>query len=351
MSPKQAKPKKRWMPLVIRAAFSGGILTYLGTRVDWGHVAEAFRGLRVGYWAVAVGLYIFCQLLCSARWMWLSRPMGFTQSLARFTGIYFVGMFFNLFLPTSVGGDAVRAVYLARGHGRRVDALLSVLLDRLSGLLVLIGLVCVAAIFCPVELPAQIQVAVWGIGLAAVVGVAAMPFVTRLLSKWHWPGDGLAARTVSRLRHLAHSGEKAVALCRDRPGMLAGTTVISVVVQVLNAVIVGLVGVGLGLDVPPVYYGVAAPMVVLLTLVPISVNGLGLREGGMVLFLAPVGVAPAAAITLAFLWFSVQTAASLCGAAVYLFGRFSPPEDLSGERATLDRHSGEGRASQYLAAA
>src|SRR5207247_756457 len=130
-------PRRRYGGLILRVGFSAAILGWLGARVDWGHVAESFRGLRWGYWLGAVGLYVVCQLLCVVRWLWLSRPLGFTQSLARFTGIYFVGMFFNLFLPTSVGGDAVRAIYLANGKGKRMAALLSVVLDRVSGLLVL----------------------------------------------------------------------------------------------------------------------------------------------------------------------------------------------------------------------
>ena len=65
-------------------------------------------------------------------------------------------------------------------------------------------------------------------------------------------------------------------------------------------------------------YGVAAPMVALLTLLPVSLNGMGVREAGMVVFLAPAGVPAGPAVTLAFLWFLIQTAAGLLGAGVYL---------------------------------
>ncbi len=56
--------------LILRVVVSVGILAWLGSRMDWSHVAEAFRELRWGYWIAAVGLYIVCQLMCCVRWMW-----------------------------------------------------------------------------------------------------------------------------------------------------------------------------------------------------------------------------------------------------------------------------------------
>jgi uncharacterized protein (TIRG00374 family) len=312
----------RFGGLALRIVVSVGILAWLGSRMDWAHVAEAFRGLRWGYWVAAVGLYFVCQLLCCVRWLWLSRPLGFQQSLARFSSIYFVGMFFNLFLPTSVGGDAVRAVYLANGSGRRMPAILSVLLDRLSGLVVLIGLACVAAALSPVALPPQFRLAIYGLGSCVGIGLLSLPLLARLAKTL--PERNKLRRVIGRVRD-------SVALLRSRPDILLGTTLLSIVVQVLNAVLVWLIGLALNLDIPAVYYGVAAPMVTLVTLIPISLNGMGLREGGMVLFLGPVGATAADAVTLAFLWFLVQTTTSLFGAGVYLLGHFNRPEGLPDE--------------------
>jgi uncharacterized membrane protein YbhN (UPF0104 family) len=334
--PKVAVDRQPMFGLVIRIAVSIGILAWLGSRVDWNHVADAFRELRWNWWLTALGLYVLCQLLCSVRWMWLSRPLGFSKSLTRFTGLYFVGMFFNLFLPTSVGGDAVRAVYLANGTGKRMAALFSVLLDRASGLIVLIGLACIAAAFCPVELPMQLLLTTWAVGAAAIMGLSSLPLLVRA---------GTRQRN-EKIRAMAEM----LASYRGNLPMIAGTTLVSIIVQVLNAVLVMFIGWALRLEVPPVYYALAAPMVTLFTLIPISLNGMGLREGGMVLFLAPAGVASGHAVTLAFLWFLVQTTASVFGAVVYLFGRFTPMEEKC-DRSIIDHHSTEGRTSERRAAA
>lgn len=322
--------------LLIRVVVSVGILGWLGSRVDWNHIVEAFRELRWGWWLAAVGLYVVCQLLCSVRWMWLSRPLGFSKSITRFTNLYFVGMFFNLFLPTSVGGDAVRAVYLANGTGKRMAAVFCVLLDRASGLIVLVGLACIAAAFSPVQLPKQLRLATWGVGAATLAGVLSLPLLVRA---------GVNLRQ-EKIRVLAEM----LASYRTNLSLIIGTTLLSVIVQVLNVALVMLIGWALRLDVPAMYYALAAPMVTLFTLIPISLNGMGLREGGMVLFLAPAGVASGHAVTLAFLWFLVQTTTSIFGAFVYLFGHFGSMEELR-DRSTIDHHSLERRASECRAAA
>ena len=124
---------------------------------------------------------------------------------------------------------------------------------------------------------------------------------------------------------------------RDRRG-LVGVTLLSLVVQLANVVLAWLIGEGLGLPVPPLYYGVLVPLVSLLTLLPISLNGMGLREAGTVLLLAPLHISAASAVTLSLLIFAVYTATSLLGGVVYLFGRRDP---LSAVRQSANDNSGE----------
>src|SRR5581483_5086668 len=103
-------------------------------RVDWRQVGEVFAALRIELWLAAVAVYLGTQLASAARWRLLARPLGLRHSLREFAGFYCIGMYFNLILPTSVGGDVVRAWYLDRRTGRRLTAFLSVFIDRLSGL-------------------------------------------------------------------------------------------------------------------------------------------------------------------------------------------------------------------------
>jgi uncharacterized membrane protein YbhN (UPF0104 family) len=317
-----------------RLGVSLALLAWLAWHTDWEHVRQAFGQLRWGLWIAALGLYVTTQAASSLRWQWLAQPLGFQQPLRRYLSYYFVGMYFNLLLPTSVGGDVVRAWYLARSGGRRVDALLSVFVDRLSGLALLLILACAATAWCPAAVPRWVPWSVWGSAAGILSGLTALS----ALALW--------TRRFERVRRLMDG----VRLYLHRPGLLLGTAALSLVVQAANVVLVWWVGLALGVNVPAAYYWILVPMVTLLTLLPVSLNGMGIREGGTVLFLAPMGVNAGTALSLAFLWFAVFTTAALVGAGVYLFGRFPRPV-MGAPHEPVGGDSDQGRTGQPRAAA
>ncbi|HXG12936.1 MAG TPA: lysylphosphatidylglycerol synthase transmembrane domain-containing protein [Gemmataceae bacterium] len=318
---------------MIRLAAGLALLAWLAWQTDWGPAAEAVRRLRWEVGLAALALYGLTQVLSSWRWQMLARPLGFNPPLRHLVGFYFIGMFFNLVLPTSVGGDVVRAWYLDGGSGRRSAALLSVLLDRASGLMLLLLLACGAVLVSPLDLPLWLVGAVWSMAAAMVLGLAALPLLARyrLLSARH---EELGARLQRCLPLLLRPG----------PLLLSG------LVQAANVVLVWMIGRALGLAVADSYYWVLVPVVTLLTLLPISLNGMGIREGGTVLLLGLQGVPAGPALTLALLWFAVFTVAGLAGAPVYLFGSF-PRFQVQADDQPLGDRSDQGRAGQPRAAA
>ncbi len=333
------------------------LLGLLAWRTNWQQVADAFTHLHWGIWLLAVGIYVLTQVVSSLRWQWLAQPLGFRQSLDQFVGFYYIGMFFNLVLPTSVGGDVVRAWYLDGGSGRRMAAFLSVFVERLSGLMVLLVIACVAAAVCPLSLPAWVPWSVWGLTACGLLAALALPVIARV----PWPG-GRFPRLHSRLVRFSAQLTAVLRLYWQNPGVLASTTFLSAVVQAANVLVVWLVGRAIDAPVPASFYWILVPLVAILTLVPISVNGMGVREGATVVLLAPLGVGSGTAISLAFLWFLTYTVVSLTGVGPYLYGRHSrppadetePAENLLQEQAdhgSVGDHSDQGRTGQSSAAA
>jgi uncharacterized membrane protein YbhN (UPF0104 family) len=318
----------------LRALVSIAILSFLGWRTDWGRVAQAFASLRIDIWLAAVGLYVFTQIVSALRWQQLAAPLSYRRPLHQFISFYFIGMFFNLLLPTSIGGDVVRAEYLHRGGGQRLAAFLSVFVDRFSGLVVLLAMACVAMVFCPIALPTWVPISVYGTGVGALAGLALLPFLARWTDRYE------------RTRRLVNG----IRLYFNNTRLMISSTALSILVQAANVGVVWLVGLAIGAAVPVSYYWVLVPMVTLLTLLPVSLNGMGVREGGMVLFLAPLGVDSATAMTLAFLWFLVFTATSIVGAVIYLAGAYPVPEESTND-GSLGSHSDQGRARQSQPAA
>jgi uncharacterized membrane protein YbhN (UPF0104 family) len=303
----------------VRIVGSVILLAVIAWRLDWGHVAAACLRVQPGYLLAAVLLYVFLQVASSVRWRLLAQAQGFDGPLVRYVAYYYIGMFFNLALPTSVGGDVVRVWYLAGQQGsgpvtgRRVAALVSVLAERVNGVVMLVALACVSAMFCPVALKEWITWTVIGIGMTTLLVIITAPALRTAFAVFPWLA---ASPKLAHLRRLADGGWSYY----QQPGVLAAATLLSVVVQVGNAAIGYLIGQALGLPVPALYYGLIVPLVALLALVPISVNGMGLREVGFIALLAPLGIDAAEAVTFGLLMFAVTATVSLGGVAVYLWG-------------------------------
>jgi uncharacterized membrane protein YbhN (UPF0104 family) len=326
----------------LRLGVSAILLGWVAWKTNWSQVGEAFSQFRAELWLAAIGTLVLTQVVSALRWQLLARPLGFERSLWQYTAFYFIGMYFNLVLPTSVGGDVVRAWYLDGHSGRRLSAFVAVFLDRLSGLLVLLTMACVATVLCPLDLPPWIPMSVWGTAGCALVGLMLLPLVASRSKQ--------ARLRASQLR-LAFGTLR-------QPRLLVLTTLLSLLVQAANVLIVWLVGTAIGAPVPAAYYWILVPMISLLTLLPISVNGMGLREKGMAVFLAPLGISEGTALTLSLLWFAVFSATSLAGGVFYLFGRFPRPQtpaEMAGEVRTDDGSVGvdpdQGREGQLKTAA
>jgi uncharacterized membrane protein YbhN (UPF0104 family) len=324
---------KRWFGL-LRIAVSVGLLTMLAFRTDWQQLGQAFRHLPPQSWLAALVIYVGAQMISAVRWQALAGPLGFGGAVWRYGAFYFIGMFFNMMLPTSVGGDVVRAWYLDHRPGKRLHALVSVLVDRASGLLVLLGVACVAMALCPIPLPRWVPLAVWTTAAGSVAGILLVPFLHRWTSR------------LDRLHRLL----RAVAVYTRYPKLLVATGVLSVLVQGANVVIVLVIGRAMGLHIPASYYWIFVPMVTLLTMLPLSLNGMGIREWSTVLFLAPLGVESHDAFCLSILWFTVFTAASVLGGLVYLLGCYPKPE-VESEHEALRCHSDQGRTGKPPTAA
>lgn len=328
------------MKKVPRILGSIALLAVLAWRVDFARVGAALARVRWQGWLAAVLCYCFAQVVSSVRWQRLARPLGFGGRFRDFLSFYFIGTFFNLLLPTSVGGDVVRACYLDGRSGRRWPAFLTVLADRLSGVFVLLPMAAAAALV--IRQPAWAPW--WGAGAAGLTLAGVLVFLLLPDSASRFTA---ARRDVwGKVRLIG----AAAATYRQSPGLLLGASCLSAVVQAANAVMVWLLAWSLGLSLDLPLFFALVPLVSLLTLAPISLNGLGVREGSLVVLLAPLGVAAEEAITLSLLWFSVFVVAGLAGAGCYLLGRF-PHYEVGTDDEPVGGHPDQGRARQPRSAA
>ncbi len=322
--PSPPAPRKSWK-LGVKIVVSVGLLAYLFRRVDVGEIGRFFLEADPRWLAAAVLLYLGGQVLSAMKWRTLARGVGFDQPAGAFVRYYFIGMFFNAFGLGTVGGDVVRSVYLAGGAGRRTLALNTVLADRVSGLLMLLVIALGSLLsFREYELPTGLYWGSLGLSAALLGGWQLAPVLAPLVL----PEE-------NRLRRLVE--EDLAPYWRDW-GLLARASGLSLVFHFSQIGVLALLTRALGLEVPGSYFFIFGPLVNIMTAVPISWNGLGVREGGYVFFLSHIGVGRDSAIAFALLWFAVVMLAGLVGGCVYLASRPSPDEADAAESGARAAH-------------
>jgi len=329
----------RWLGFI-------AIVGVLSWRLDEKQLIDTVWQIQWSGLVVALGLLLFAQVISSRRWQMLARPLGFEQPLYKYFSLYLIGMFFNLILPTSVGGDVVRGWYLDGRSGRGWRAFLSVFAERLSGLAVLVVMACVGA--CVTDIPEWMRWSTFGIATLFFSGGAVMLALARYAPRDRIPF--VPAFIESKLRGPLGTCRETIHAYAARPVLLVRVTILSLLVQVASVLQVYALSEALGLNVPCGYYFVVVPLISLLMLLPLSVNGMGLREGGLIVMLAPFAVKDPQAVTLGLLWFSVHTLTGLAGAGFYLLGQF-PRYQGANHAEPVGRDSDQGREGQLATAA
>ena len=170
-----AAPRRRAWLFVLKAVVSLLLLTLLFWRIDRDAFLRSLHTLSPSLFLGCASLYFLGYVLSSVRWRGLLLAEGIDLSLIRLTLIYFQGGFFNLFLPTLIGGDIVRGVSMYRLTGGHPASLASILVDRLTGFAALIGTAVVAVAVAHALIPdPQVAGMVLGVAVAFVLVVGVL---------------------------------------------------------------------------------------------------------------------------------------------------------------------------------
>ncbi len=295
----------------IRLAFSAAILWWLSTRIDMGAAWQALVSVHRGYLAAVLVLVGVDRLIMIYRWVLLLRASGVPITTRKAADIFLVSSFVGSFLPAGVGGDVARAVSLHNQTIEGGEALASVVVDRLLGMLSLAAM-------------GVLGVVVWAPGAGTVGRVVTAVAVLGALCVGAFWGDRLARLVVPDRHHAGPVGRRllrltdAVSRYRGRGGTLAHVMAWSIAVQFLRITQAWLLGLGLGLAVPFSYYLLFMPLGLLMLLLPISVSGFGLPQGVIVWLLRPMGVADETSFALSTLIVLTGLAGNLPGLLLWL---------------------------------
>ncbi|MBI4216630.1 MAG: flippase-like domain-containing protein [Chloroflexi bacterium] len=312
----QGRPAQngRWLLWALRIAVSGGLLYLLLSRVGFTSFWEEARQADLRWLVVGVLLVVLALVVSAYKWGLLLAAQGTPVSTPRLFVYYLVGLFFNNFLPSNIGGDVVRIHDVARHTGKGPEAAASVIGERLLASLGL-GLMAVLGLALGYQVSGGFSGIVLGVLLISAALVA--PFASARLRRaislrlklpgWLSPGR--------RLEQVANS----LATSFSQPRTVVWVVFWSLVFQLVLVCLNWAIFMSLGVNIPPAYYFLFTPIIMAIQIMPISINGLGVREGAYVYFFGWAGVSAAQAIAGSLFFWALVGLVSLVGGVIFAF--------------------------------
>jgi len=310
--------------LALKIAVSAGFMVFLLRRTPPAELFRLLRGLEPLTLSAAVVCFFISNVLGALQWHLLLAASGIALTFPLTFRFYFVGLFFNNFLPANIGGDAVKVWDVARVGGGVYQVIAVTLLDRLLGIFSLCLLATMAALYLAPrqpDLPYEWYMAIFVACMVPGIGL----YFFKPLGRW-------LRRAVLRIRPLSLDARMTAIIdhlspFKGRKALVVRLVWLSILIQALRVTTHILVGLALGMRVDAILlcqFFVFVPLLSLAMIPPITINGLGIREGlGIVLF-ASAGLAEADAFTLEFLTYVISVAVSLLGFLYFVARRHAP---------------------------
>lgn len=307
----------------LKIAVSAALMAFLLRKISPDELGEIARTADRGLLVAATGVFLVSCVAGWFQWHVLLRASGIALERAVTFRVYFVGLFFNNFLPANIGGDAVKVYDLSRAGTSPYPVIAVTLLDRLLGVFSLCVLAVVADLFLLDRGPHYLlYLAVF---LACMVPAVGFYFLRPL-------GNHLR-RAVMRMRMLAMDRRATSILdhlspFKGRRVLVMRLALFSMGIQALRVLTHVLVGMAIGIPVDRILllqFFVFVPILSLAMIPPITINGLGIREGLGILLFAEAGIGRTDAFVVEFMTYVISVLVSLLGFVFFLARRAGTP--------------------------
>ena len=285
----------------LRLLISAVLIYLLFQKISMNNLYETISRIGWFYFFLCVFIYLISQVISSIRWQMILKTMKEDISVFVLVAVYLIGMFANLFLPSIIGGDVLK-VYLLRKRFSLQRVADSIIMERYNGLFALCAISVIGAVYNKD----------WRIILILLSVFFLVAFSPFFLKKFTALSSSLGKKKAvsSFLQDMG-------AFSHDKKALFL-VTLLSFVVQFIVIGIVFILGSCIGIETSVFYYFIFVPLIILLSFLPISLNGIGIREWAFVFFFSTVGASKVEAISLSLSFFFVTVVASLLGGLSYL---------------------------------
>lgn len=282
----------------VRMSISVGLLSYLLWIIDWDRAIKTLEQANKLLLLTAPFCLLAGYVISSSRWVLVLADSKVKFSFRQaYTG-YLLGAFYNIFLPGVMGGDVVRISLCARTAGVDLGtAVTSVMLERSAGVFALLSFLFLVCLLFPESLASAVPIKSTSIVIMLVAimitVMAVVVFGRRVLVMRQ------GEKYTRGIWAFINSGIRALVSLRGRT--LVFVLLLSALFQAADIIATFLLATAIGLTLSPMVFFAVLPLVYLATVIPISLGGLGVREGTLVLLLAHFNVRSLDAVTLSFL--------------------------------------------------
>ena len=336
--PRARKSKRIFIFLRIAVVLCGivGGIFWVSREQRWNRLAEIFRQMNIGVFAAVLGIFIVSQIIIGLRWWLLLRSQHIFINFWAVVRLYLLGWFYNNFMPGSVGGDLLRAWYVTKHTPKRFEAVLSVFVDRVIGLLSTLAIAIFfyllflrgrGPVITSTDRSGFLESVAQYKGILLFVFAAIVVIFCILLL--HKKSRSILAKACSYIRlsslRMFVKLKDAIVIYCSKPGTILVVFALTVFLQLLTITGFWLLGLNLGIEASIVYYYVFFTLTWVLGAIPISIGGAVVVEFFLAsLFIRFAGVGEEPASALALCQRAVWMLASLPGAAIHLAGAHLP---------------------------
>jgi uncharacterized protein (TIRG00374 family) len=309
--------KKNFLASFGKAIVSVSLIAYLISRVGTGEILNIISGVNLYLLIVAFSLCIFGIFVRSLKWRILLTSKKIVIPINRAFTIYFIGTFFNNILPSSIGGDLFRAYELSKFCGSAVESISSIIVERLTGIITLTMIASAAILigYNDVQKTGTIPIVLFLIGFLGI-------FSLLLYNESAW----LKIKKISFIEHLlirlnieskVNRLYDAINAYGKKKNIIIRSFGLSLIFQIITPIIHYFVSLALEIDIDIIYFYIFSPIIACILLIPISVQGIGIREAASVFFYTRVGATEAEAISISIAVYTLVLATGLIGGMIY----------------------------------
>ncbi|MCE5194475.1 MAG: flippase-like domain-containing protein [Nitrospiraceae bacterium] len=285
--------------LIIKLAVSSGLLYYVLSNAGTDKVFSIMKTINPSAFLLTILLYVFSIYISTIRWRMLLPEEFRTKKLFSY---YLIGSFFNTFLPGLIGGDAVKTYYLYKDINCGSTSLASVFMDRYVG-------------FAAIML------------IAIFSYIAGYSYIKGTLIEWLLPVIIISFIIVSLMIFGLRFGKKIKIISdfynyfdeyKNSRSLILKTLLLSLLIQIISTFSLYVISLGLGQEIPLIYFFIFFPIIITISTLPVSISGLGIREWSFVLLFGLIGIGAETATAMSFAWFLALACGGLAGLIEYL---------------------------------